>query len=82
MMNRNIFPPFDPNKPPKPMHPPMVYITEPLKWEYKIVVRNLEEEKPLDEAELKLLGKEGWEMSGVAQYSSSLYFYFKRVADR
>jgi hypothetical protein len=45
-------------------------------------VRNLEEEKPLDEAELKELGKEGWEMAGVAQYSASLYFYFKRVTDK
>jgi len=81
MMNRNIIPPFDP-KAPKPMHTPMVYVTEPLRWEYRIIVRNLEEEKPLDEGELKVLGKEGWEMAGVAQYSSSLYFYFKRVADK
>jgi hypothetical protein len=80
-MNRNIIPPFDPQRP-RPMHLPMVYITEPLRWEYKMIVRNLEEEKPLDEAELKALGKEGWEMSGVTQYSSSLYFYFKRVADK
>ena len=81
-MNRNIFPPFDPNKPAKPMYPPMVYITERLSWEYKIVTRNPEEEKPLDDVELRPLGKEGWEMAGVAQHSSSLYFYFKRVADR
>jgi hypothetical protein len=81
-MNRNIIPPFDP-KPLRPMmQPPMVYITEPLKWEYKIVVRNLEQEKPLDEADLKALGKEGWEMAGIAQYSSSLYFYFKRLMDK
>jgi hypothetical protein len=60
----------------------MVYITEPLRWEYKIVVRNPEEENPLDEAELKALGKDGWEMAGVAQYAASLYFYFKRVAAR
>jgi hypothetical protein len=80
-MNHNIIPPFEP-KAPRPVHPPMVYITEPLRWEYKMIVRNLEGEKPLDEAELKALGKEGWEMAGVAQYSSSLYFYFKRVADK
>lgn len=80
MMNRNIIPPFEP-KPSKPVNPPMVYVTERVKWEYKLVVRNLDGEKPLDEAELKTLGKEGWEMSGVAQYASSLYFYFKRVAD-
>jgi hypothetical protein len=80
-MNRSIIPPFEP-KIPRPMHPPMVYITEPLRWEYKIIMRNLEEEKPLDEAELKALGKDGWEMAGVAQYAASLYFYFKRVEDK
>ena len=80
-MNRSILPPFDP-KPSRPMHPPMVYITEPLRWAYKIIVRDLEAEKPLDEAELKALGKEGWEMAGVAQYSASLYFYFKRLMER
>ena len=80
-MNRNIIPPFDP-KPLNPSRPPMVYVREPLLWEYKIIERDLEKEKPINEAELKALGKEGWEMAGVAQYSSSLYFYFKRVADR
>jgi hypothetical protein len=80
-MNRNIIPPFDPT-PSRPMHPPMVYITEPLRWEYKIVVRSLEQEKPLDEADLKALGKEGWEMAGIAEYSSSLFFYFKRLMDK
>ena len=80
-MNRTIFPPFDP-KPLKPIRPPMVYVREPLLWEHKIIERDLEKEKPINEAELKALGKEGWEMARVAQYSSSLYFYFKRVADR
>lgn len=80
-MNRSILPPFDPNKSPKPVRPPMVYVRERVMWEYKQIIRDLEKEKPLDDAELTVLGKEGWELSGVAQYSSSLYFYFKRVAD-
>jgi len=60
----------------------MIYVRDPLKWEYKIVVRNLEGEKPLDEAELNALSKDGWEMAGIAQYSASLYFYFKRLMDK
>ena len=55
-MNRTIFPPFDP-KPLKPIRPPMVYVREPLLWEHKIIERDLEKEKPIDEAELKALGK-------------------------
>ena len=81
-MNRSIVPPFDPKPAARPMRPPMVYINEPLKWDYKLIVRNLETEKALDETELKELGKQGWEMSGVAQQSSRLYFYFKRLIDR
>ena len=81
MMNRSIIPPFDPNKPSKPIRPPMIYVRDPLRWEYKQIIRDLEREKPLDEAELNALGQEGWEMSGVAQHSSKLYFYFKRLAD-
>ena len=45
-------------------------------------VRNLENEKPLEEAELNSLGEEGWEMSGVAQHGASVYFYFKRQVEK
>ena len=80
-MNHAIMPPHEP-KQPEPVRPSMIYIKKSLKWEYKQIVRNLKKESPPDEAELNALGEEGWEMSGVAQYSSSLYFYFKRVADK
>ena len=80
-MNRSILPPFDP-KPFRPIRPPMVYVRDPLKWEYKRIARNLESEGPLDEAELNALGKEEWELAGIAQYASNLLYYFKRVLDK
>ena len=78
-MNRTILPPYEPKK---PIRPPMVFVEKKLKWEYKQIARNLKKEKPLDEVELNALGEEGWEMSGVAQYSTNIYFYFKRAVEK
>ena len=80
-MNHAIIPPFEP-KQHEPIHPPMVYVKESVKWEYKQVVRDMEKESPLDEAELNVLGAQGWEMSGVAQNPPVVYFYFKRLAEK
>jgi len=80
-MNRTLIPPYEP-KQSEPIRPPMVYIEKQLKWEYKQIVRNLENEKPLDEAELNALGEEGWEMSGVAQHLPLMFFYFKRLVEK
>ena len=80
-MNQMIIPPFDP-KQSEPVRPSMVYVKKPLKWEYKQIVRNLESEQPLDEAELNGLGEEGWELSGVVQQQPLAYFYFKRVIEK
>ena len=60
----------------------MVLVEKKLKWEYKQIARNLKKEKPLDEAELNSLGEEGWEMSGVAQHATNIYFYFKRSMEK
>lgn len=49
-MNRMLIPPREPQQ--QPVRPPMVYVEKQLKWEYKQIVRDLEKEKPLDEAEL------------------------------
>jgi len=80
-MNHTIIPPYEP-KASGHIQPPMIYIKESLKWEYKQIVRNFKKEKPLDEAELNALGAEGWEMSGIAQHLSAVYFYFKRLIDK
>ena len=45
-MNHSIIPPHEP-KQPEPIHPPMIYVKESLKWEYKQITRDLETESPL-----------------------------------
>jgi hypothetical protein len=80
-MNRMLIPPHEP-KQSEPIRPPMIYVEKQLKWEYKRIVRDLEKEKPLDEAELNQLGEEGWELSGVAQQPPLAYFYFKRLIEK
>jgi hypothetical protein len=79
-MNYMLIPPHEP-KQPEPVRPPMLYVKKSLKWEYKQIIRDLEEEKPLDETELNALGGEGWELTGVAEQSGTMYFYFKRQVD-
>lgn len=80
-MQRSLIPPREP-QPQEPIRPPMIYVEKQLKWEYKQIVRNLENEKPLEEAELNKLGEDGWEMTGVAQHSSMIYTYFKRPIEK
>ena len=80
-MNHMIIPAHEP-KQPEPVRPPMVYVKKSLKWEYKQIVRDLENEKLLDEADLYVLGEEGWEMSGIAQQPPKTYYYFKRQVEK
>jgi hypothetical protein len=80
-MNHTIIPPHEP-KQSEPVRPPMVYVKKSLKWEYKQIVRNLENEQPLDEAELNALGEDGWELSGIAQHPPVTYYYFKRQVEK
>ena len=79
-MNHMLIPPREPQQ--NPVRPPMVYVEKPVKWEYKQVIRNLEKEQLLDEAELNEFGKEGWELSGMAQQPPLAYFYFKRQVEK
>lgn len=79
-MQHALIPPHDPQH--QPLRPPMIYVEQSAKWEYKQIVRNLETENPPDEAELNALGKERWEMSGVAQLPPMTYFYFKRQLEK
>jgi hypothetical protein len=74
-------PSYDPKRP-ESIRPPMVYVKESTKWEYKQIVRNLDKESPLAEAELNALGAEGWEMSGVTQQPPLAYYYFKRPVEK
>lgn len=61
--------------------PAMLYVSKPLIWEYKQMVRDLAKEEMLGEAELNQLGAEGWELSGVVATAAAAFFYFKRAVD-
>jgi hypothetical protein len=80
MYQMNI-PAYDPKRP-ESIRLPMVYVKESVKWEYKQIVRNLEEESPLGEAELNGLGEASWELLGIAQQPPLAYFYFKRTIEK
>ena len=64
-----------------PIHLPMVYVTEKVRWEYKQIIRNLAKEEALTEDELNALGTDGWELTGVFSDAPFVYFYFKRLAE-
>jgi hypothetical protein len=82
-MSARIEIPFPP-RPPEPygphIAPPWVPI-EP-RWEYKDVVRDLDVEGLLTEADLNALGTDHWELSGVAGEGTRVHFYFKRERTR
>lgn len=80
-MLQTIIPPREPQGQ-EPVRPPMIFIKRQLAWEYKQIVRNLENEKPLEESELNELGDDGWEMSGIAQQAGLTYYYFKRQTEK
>lgn len=77
-MNR-IEIPFPPpgSSPPGRLEPPMVAV-EP-RWEYKEVVRSLDHQGTLAEAELNALGDEHWELAGVVTTPGKMHYYFKRA---
>jgi hypothetical protein len=62
------------------MAPPWVPV-EP-RWEYKELVRNLEDEDLPTEAELDALGTDHWELAGIVQQERRVHFYFKRERAR
>ena len=80
-MQQALIPPREPGQS-EPIRPPMIYVEKQLKWEYKQIVRNFENEKPLDETELNALGEDGWELTGIAQQPPNTYFYFKRQTEK
>lgn len=75
-----IYPPHteNPDSPPAPIHMPMVYVKETMRWEYKRLVRSLDKFGP-DEDELNELGQHGWEMAGMFTHDGQVHIYFKRL---
>ncbi len=74
-MYQSILPPDGQQE---PIRAPMIYVDKRLKWEYKLITRDLEKEKPLDETEFNGLGEDGWELAEVAQQPPLVLYYFKR----
>lgn len=66
----------------RPVSPPIVFVKDDVRWEYKRVARNLATEAALSEAELNALGAEGWELAGSFVDSPFVYFYFKRRIEK
>jgi hypothetical protein len=64
------------------VRPPMVYVKKELAWEYKHLSRQLAEEALLSEAQLNVLGGEGWELAGVFADSTTAHYYFKRMREK
>ena len=67
--------------PEPPVYPttPIIYVSEPTRWEYKQVARELDGEGLLDEAELNRLGDEGWELAAALTSGNQAHYIFKRV---
>jgi hypothetical protein len=65
-------------QPPQPqlaqVQPPMVYVYEHQRWEYKVIVQ-----RAISEKELNVLGAEGWELVGLIGMPDASQFYLKRV---
>lgn len=72
--------PHPPKQPPQSAATPFVYVREPVVWEYKQMVRDLEQEGMADEEALNRPGAEGWELAAAFVHVGSAYYLFKRVA--
>lgn len=72
-----------PNQPQvETVQPHLVYVKKELSWEYKHLSRQLAEEALLSEAQLNVLGAEGWELGGVFADTTTAHYYFKRMIEK
>lgn len=60
---------------------PMVYESDELVWEYKLLSRNLSKEDVPAEDELNALGRDGWDLTGIFTDSPFVHMYFKRLKE-
>lgn len=61
--------------------PPMIYVAERTRWEYRVLRRPLGQDDELSEQELNALGAAGWELTGVVSQPESVRYFFKRPGD-
>ena len=77
--NHSLPPPFPQPQQPgfSPVQAPMVYVYEHAGWEYRVLVKQHDQEMPSGQ-ELNAVGVEGWELAGVVSVRQQVLFYFKR----
>ena len=72
--------PQPPEQPPQLAVAPVIYVSEAVRWEYKQLVHDLEQEGLPDEEALNRLGKEGWELAAALAHEGHAYLIFKRIS--
>jgi len=82
--NSGEFPKHPVPQVPQPQDPQRVYVQSPTVfvyeknvWEYRVISKKADQ--PLTVEELNALGRDGWELAGVANLDRNVQFYFKRV---
>jgi hypothetical protein len=71
--------PGNPLQTPQPVAAPVIYVTEPLCWEYRQLIRDANREGLLDNEALNDFGQEGWELAAALLHGSRAVYIFKRV---
>ena len=79
-MSFSLHVPQPPEQPPEPTTTPFVYVKEPVVWEYKQLIRDLDSEGIPDDEALNCLGAEGWELAAAFVHAGRAHYLFKRVA--
>jgi len=75
-------PPFPPHPPAIPLapevhvQPPLVFVAPA--WEYRHLVRDLSTEGLPSDAELNVLGADGWELVSLLADGRNVHLYWKR----
>ena len=68
--------PFQPQPRTRPMQPPMVYVYEPPRWEYRILEGS--NDQSCTETDLNRMGDDGWELVGMSPLGGKVQLFFKR----
>lgn len=73
--------PEHPEQEAAPFAVPRIYVSEPVRWEYKQLARDMEGEGLLEEEALDALGADGWELAAAVSRGQRVTYIFKRVAN-
>lgn len=79
-MSFQLHEPQPPQQLPQPAVTPLVYVTEPVVWQYKQLMYELNRVGFPDEEALNRLGEEGWELVTVLVHAGRARYLFKRVS--